>query len=73
MYNHGGGCWDACIDETDNGWLTMDDIQKALEEAGGIDILMFNAPCLMGNLEAVYELRNVVNVYWKRGIKADIK
>ena len=64
MYNHGGGWLGACWDDTDNNdWLTMDEIGKAIQEAGGIDILVFNAPCLMGNLEAVYELRNVVDVY----------
>ncbi len=63
MYNHGGGWRGACIDVTDNDSLTMEEMQKAFEEAGGIDVLMFNAPCLMGNLESVYELRDVVDVY----------
>ena len=64
MYNHGGGWWGACWDDTDNyDWLTMDEIQKALKETGGINILTFNAPCLMGNFEAVYEVRDVVDVY----------
>lgn len=64
MYNHGGGWLGACWDVTnDSDWLTMDEIKKALKETGGINVLMFNAPCLMGNLEAAYELRDVVEVY----------
>lgn len=63
LYNHGGGWLGACIDVTDNDSLSMDEIQRALEEAGGVDVLMFNAPCLMGNFEAVYEVREFVKVY----------
>lgn len=63
MYDHGGGWMGACTDVTDNGWLTMHEIHRALFENGGIDIICFTAPCLMGSLEAVYELRDVVDVY----------
>jgi hypothetical protein len=63
MYNHGGGWMGACTDVTDNGWLTMHQIHRAIFENGGIDIICFTAPCLMGSLEAVYELRDVVDVY----------
>jgi hypothetical protein len=63
FYNHGGGWMGACVDDTDNGWLTMDDMQKALVETGGVDIICFSAPCLMGAVESVYELRDCVDVY----------
>ena len=63
MYDHGGGWAGACIDDTDNDMLTMDEIQKGIANAGGIDILCFTAPCLMGSLEAVYELKDCVDVY----------
>jgi hypothetical protein len=64
LYDHGAGWKGACRDDTSEGdLLTMDEIQKALAETGGIDIIMFNAPCLMGSLESVYELRNHVDVY----------
>jgi hypothetical protein len=63
LYDHGGGWTGACVDSTDNGWLTMDDIQRALTETGGVDVICFTAPCLMGALESVYELRDCVDVY----------
>ncbi len=63
FYNHGGGWTGACVDDTDKGWLTMDDIQKALTDTGGADIVCFTAPCLMGAFESVYELRDCVDVY----------
>ena len=64
LYDHGAGWKGACKDDTSEGdLLTMDEIQKALAETGGIDIIMFNAPCLMGSLESAYEMRNQVDVY----------
>ena len=63
VYNHGGGWKGACMDDTNNDpLLTMDDFQKALTETGGVDIISFFA-CLMGSLESVYELRDLVDVY----------
>lgn len=63
LYNHGGGWMGACVDDTDNDMLTMDEIQVAMTEAGDVDIICFTAPCLMGALESVYELRECVEVY----------
>lgn len=63
VYNHGGGWTGACSDDTDKGWLTMNDMQKALIGTGGVDIICFTAPCLMGALESVYELRECVDLY----------
>jgi hypothetical protein len=63
VYDHGGGWTGACMDGTDKGWLTMNDMQKALTDTGGVDIICFTAPCLMGALESVYELRECVDVY----------
>lgn len=64
MYDHGGGWWGACIDVTSgNDILSMDEIQEAIDGAGGVDILAFTAPCLMGALESAYELRDCVDVY----------
>jgi hypothetical protein len=39
----------------------MDGYQKALSETGGVDIIVFLA-CLMSSIEAVYELRDLVDV-----------
>jgi len=64
MYNHGGGWMGACWDDTNNGdHLTMDEMQKAYTETGGIDILCFTAPCNMGAVESAYELRDCVDIY----------
>jgi hypothetical protein len=64
LYDHGMGWNGACIDKGSYGdHLTMDEMQKALTKAGGVDILCFSAPCNMGAVESVYELRDCVDVY----------
>ena len=63
VYNHGGGWAGACTDNTDDDHLIMDEFQRALEETGGVDIICFTAPCLMGAVESAYELRDCVDVY----------
>ncbi|MFH2002106.1 MAG: clostripain-related cysteine peptidase [Planctomycetota bacterium] len=50
MYDHGGGWQGACLDNTNNGWLSMNDIRTALSLSHGVDVLCFTAPCLMGAL-----------------------
>lgn len=63
LYNHGGAWRGACWDGTDNDDnLEMDEIQRALNESGGVNIISFSA-CDMGCIEGAYELRNVVDVY----------
>lgn len=42
--------------------LTMNEIHKALDESGGVDILEFGS-CYMGNFESAYELRNCTEFY----------
>lgn len=64
FYDHGGGWMGACLDNTSNNdWLTMDEIQQALTETGGVDVVCFSAPCLMGSVESAYELRNCTEIY----------
>jgi hypothetical protein len=64
FYNHGAAWQGACIDKaSDNDILTMDEMQRALTNTGGVDIVCFSAPCLMGALESVYELRNCTDIY----------
>lgn len=64
FYNHGSAWEGACNDGTSsNDLLAMDEIQRALADTGGVDIVCFSAPCLMGALESVYELRDLVEVY----------
>ncbi|MBN2602642.1 MAG: hypothetical protein JXA91_00735 [Candidatus Thermoplasmatota archaeon] len=63
FYNHGGGWYGACVDNTDNDILSMNEIQDAIGSAGGVDLVLFTAPCLMGALESAYELRDCIDVY----------
>jgi hypothetical protein len=64
FYDHGSGWEGACVDVTSGGdQLTMDEIQRALIDAGGVDLVCYSAPCLMGALESVYELRDCTKVY----------
>jgi hypothetical protein len=62
MYDHGYGWKGACVDNTNN-LLTMNEMKQALTNTNGADILCFTAPCLMGALESVYELKDCVDVY----------
>ena len=64
FYDHGGGWQGTCWDDTnghDN--LTMDEIRTSLATVGGVDLVLFSAPCLMGSVEAAYELRQGTEVY----------
>lgn len=64
LYDHGMAWKGACIDDTNNSdHLTMDEIQKALTETGGVTFICFSAPCMMGCIESAYELRNCTEVY----------
>jgi len=63
FYNHGRGWQGACVDNTSQDALTMDEIQQALTNNSGVDITCFSAPCLMGAVESAYELRNCTDVY----------
>ena len=64
IYDHGGGLWGSCRDDTNGDpSMTMAEMKKNLRNSGGVDIIQFSAPCLMGALESVYELRDYVDVY----------
>jgi hypothetical protein len=63
MYDHGGGWRGACKDLSHFGYLNMRSIARGISQAGGVDILAFTAPCLMGAIESVYEVRDYVDVY----------
>lgn len=64
FYDHGGGWRGACWDGTsDNDNLTMGEMKEALSSTGGVDLVLFSAPCLMGSFEAAYNLRSCTDVY----------
>ena len=64
FYGHGRGWVGACQDATDgNDYLTMEEMRAPIADAGGVDLVLFTGPCLMGAVESVYELRNCTEVY----------
>lgn len=63
VYDHGAGFSGSCRDDTDNDWLDMLEMRDALRDSGGVDVLMFTAPCLMGSLEAMLEVRDHAPFY----------
>jgi hypothetical protein len=64
FYDHGASWEGACVDmSAEDDWLSMDQMQQALTDTGGVDLVCFSAPCNMGSLESVYELRNWTHVY----------
>ena len=64
FYDHGGGwqgaCWDV-TNQSDN--LTPAEMNEALENNGGVDLVLFTAPCLMGSIESAYQLRKSAKYY----------
>jgi hypothetical protein len=65
FYGHGAG-WAGALRDHGSGVrddLTMDEMQKAFNESGGVDIICFSAPCLMSAIESAYELRNYTEIY----------
>jgi len=64
VYDHGSAWRGACVDNTNlDSNLKMNGFQTALENTGGVDIICFTAPCIMGSIESIYELRDCVDVY----------
>jgi hypothetical protein len=63
VYDHGMGWQGCCIDQTSQDFLTMDEMRQAIVRAGGVDLTLFTAPCLMAQLESVYEIRDWTDVY----------
>jgi len=64
LYDHGAGWIGTCWDLTnDSDWLTPEELYRALNESGGIDLFMFAAACRMGAFEVAYEIREMAEVY----------
>ena len=64
FYDHGMGWEGACIDNSHNDdYLTMNEIQTGLSDFGGVDLVLFTAPCIMGAIESAYELREFTDIY----------
>lgn len=63
LYDHGGAWRGCCRDDTNQDYLTMDELRQAITDEGGVDVLCFTAPCLMGAFECAYELRACTEIY----------
>ncbi len=63
VYDHGAGFSGSCRDDTDSDWLDMLEMRDALRDSGGVDVLMFTAPCLMASLEAMFEVKDQAQFY----------
>jgi len=63
FYGHGGAWGGVCPDvDPEFDVLRMPDMQQALEGVGGVDLVMFPAPCTMASLEVAYQLRGCADV-----------
>jgi len=64
FYDHGMAWYGSCLDETNaSDMLTMEEMRQGLAEGGGVDLVLFTAPCNMGSLEAAYEVRDQAEIY----------
>ena len=56
LWDHGGGWYGVCWDDTDDDYLTIDEVSAGISSAGAyIDILGFDC-CMMASIEVVYEV-----------------
>jgi hypothetical protein len=80
FYGHGGAWFGCCGDASERDGLRIHEIKDALNRAGGVDLVFFTAPCLMGCVEAAYELRDCTDIviaseglsnfsYWKYALE----
>lgn len=76
LWNHGNG-WrnlyqplgkekppvkEVCWDDTDGDYLSVKEVRQAIENAGGVDLIGFDA-CLMGMIEVAYEMKGLADVF----------
>jgi hypothetical protein len=63
LYGHGGAFYGCCPDATpEPNTLRLHELRGALEKTGGVDMVLFTAPCIMGCIEMAYELRSCTNI-----------
>jgi len=56
LWDHGGGWYGVCEDDSQGGWMNIDNLQLAIQTAGVyIDLLGFDA-CMMSSIEVVYSM-----------------
>ena len=64
FWSHSNAWVAVCADASSNhDSLTPDELQYALTETEGVDLLSFIGCCLMGSLEVAYEVRDCCEVY----------
>ncbi len=62
FYGHGAAYYGCCADVNPKDALRMHEIRSALNRAGGVDMVLFTAPCIMGSIEVAYELRDCTDI-----------
>jgi clostripain len=65
IWNHGSGIFGACVDDTDGGMLTVDEIQTAIKGATGsvgLDVISYDC-CLMGTMEVAWEMADYCDYF----------
>lgn len=56
VWDHGGGWWGVCWDDTDMSYMTLPEFSEGISAAGVyIDVLGFDA-CMMSGIEVVYDM-----------------
>ncbi|RLF45040.1 MAG: hypothetical protein DRN29_07420 [Thermoplasmata archaeon] len=60
IWGHGNGWLGVCFDKNDADMLTMEEIRNAIEQNGGIDVIIFSA-CYMGCIEVAHSLKDVAD------------
>ena len=64
FWSHSNAWFEICTDATNNkNKLIPDELNQALLETGGVNLLSFIGCCLMGSLEVAYEVRDNCEVY----------
>ncbi len=66
FWDHGGGWYGVCWDDTDSDYLNMDNVSEGLSALSAhigrpVDIVGFDA-CLMAGIEILYQIRGLCNI-----------
>jgi hypothetical protein len=64
IYGHGWAYAGSTPDgSSDYDPLSNDELAQALLNCGGVDLLLFTAPCVMASIEALYEVRAATQIF----------
>ncbi len=64
FYGHGAGWAGACSDKDPvDDLLTCGEMSEAIRAAGNVNLILYTAPCLMGSVEATYQMKGCADYY----------